>query len=144
MDEQFARGSEETIEYRGRTITIWRTSEHVRRRIIRRWYYHLGQDGLFQAFFQSFKTREEAIWTAKVHISGQTWRLHLRDIFGDQIDLDDDLDLDDTVDPTDAATSTPSSGDKQARVRKKLETVTVENGFTLAEEATAKQKLASM
>ena len=80
MNEKFARGSEETIEYRGRTITIWPTSEDVGRRIIRRWYYRIGQDGLFLALFQAFKTREEAIWNAKVHISGQTWRLDLRDI----------------------------------------------------------------
>src|SRR5262245_49886815 len=141
MGEEFARGSEEVIEYRGRTITIWRTSENVGRRIIQRWYYRIGQDRLFQALFQAFKSREEAIWNAKVHISGQTWRLHLRDIFGDQIDLDNDLDLDDPVDPTDNATSEPKPNDRKARIRKKLELMTVANGFTPAEEATAKQKL---
>src|SRR5262245_6736102 len=118
MSEIFARGSEETIEYRGHKITIWRTSEDDGRRIHRRWYFDTGQ----HRALEGFKTREEAIWTAKVYISGQMWRLHLRDLFGDQVeldlldDLDDLLDLDEP-DLTAATASQPTPDDRRDRIR---------------------------
>jgi hypothetical protein len=148
MSEKLAEGSQETVEYRGRTITVWRTFDFVGRRPIRRWYFDTGQ----HRALEGYKTREEAIWTAKVYISGQMWRLHLRNMFGDQFDFNndlngldglDDLGLDEALDLTDTAPP-PQTDDRRDRIREWLETVTVENGFTAAEEATAKEKLSRM
>jgi hypothetical protein len=141
MSERFAQGSQETIEYRGRTITLWRTSEDDGRRIRRRWYYRIDQHGPFEAH----ETREDALWTAKCYISGKTWRVYLRDILGDQVDDFDDLDLDDDEpDLTDATTSEPQPDDRRDRIRKKVEMMTVAHGCTPEEEAAAKAILASM
>jgi hypothetical protein len=147
MSEKLAEGSEEIVEYRGRTITLWRTFtfEHTGRRgrPLRRWYYRIDQHGPFEAF----KTPEEALWDAKVRISGKMWLLGLRDMFGSDVDLDylDNLDLDDDEpDLADTSTSEPQLDDRRDRIRKKLEMMTVARGCTPEEEAAAKAILASM
>ena len=72
--------------------------------------------------------------------------LGLRDLFGSRVDLDylDNLDDDEPDVAEDATISEPKPDHRRDRLRKKLEMMTVANGCTADEEATAKKILASM
>jgi hypothetical protein len=124
MVAKFAEGSTETEHYLGETITVWRTFEFQNDESRPRRRYHYDVSHRF--FAHNFITRDEALASARWHISLEQYR---RNKLG--------------AEPPEELHAKPvtEKDDRAANLRERLELVTEENGYCPAEVEIARRKL---
>jgi hypothetical protein len=132
--ESAARRSRAELEHRGHRIYVWRTLRFEGRRRRSEWHY----EALGRRSTVGLKSKVDATWHARRAIDEELdgpfdLEAHIQHLFGGG-----------SRRGRRSGVRTTSVPDRQSRLREWLESVTVENGFTPAEEATAKQKLAEI